>query len=104
MLFVLAVVAGWPFLRTVYYSFTDASLADLAARSDTDRPGILLGNALAGQLGVGLGDTVSVLTPQGTLSPLGVVPRTRLVRVAGIFSLGSTEVGELAPRMLAAVR
>lgn len=32
MLFVLAVVAGWPFLRTVYYSFTDASLADLNAR------------------------------------------------------------------------
>ena len=32
MLLVLAVVAGWPFLRTVYYSFTDASLADLDAR------------------------------------------------------------------------
>lgn len=32
MLFVLAIVAGWPFLRTVYYSFTDASLADLDAR------------------------------------------------------------------------
>ncbi|TPL54887.1 sugar ABC transporter permease [Mesorhizobium sp. B2-4-6] len=32
MLFVLAAVAGWPFLRTVYYSFTDASLADLSAR------------------------------------------------------------------------
>lgn len=32
MLFVLAVVAVWPFLRTVYYSFTDASLADLDAR------------------------------------------------------------------------
>ncbi|MDG4896422.1 sugar ABC transporter permease [Mesorhizobium sp. WSM4976] len=32
MLFMLAAVAGWPFLRTVYYSFTDASLADLDAR------------------------------------------------------------------------
>ncbi|TPL02479.1 MULTISPECIES: sugar ABC transporter permease [unclassified Mesorhizobium] len=32
MLLVLAAVAGWPFLRTVYYSFTDASLADLDAR------------------------------------------------------------------------
>ena len=32
MLFVLGVAAGWPFLRTVYYSFTDASLADLDAR------------------------------------------------------------------------
>jgi trehalose/maltose transport system permease protein len=32
MLFMLAAVAGWPFLRTVYYSFSDASLADLDAR------------------------------------------------------------------------
>ncbi|MEZ2329123.1 carbohydrate ABC transporter permease [Mesorhizobium sp. RCC_202] len=32
MLLVLAAVAGWPLLRTVYYSFTDASLADLDAR------------------------------------------------------------------------
>jgi trehalose/maltose transport system permease protein len=32
MLVVLAAVAGWPLLRTVYYSFTDASLADLDAR------------------------------------------------------------------------
>ncbi|TIP05197.1 MAG: sugar ABC transporter permease [Mesorhizobium sp.] len=32
MLFVLAIVAGWPFLRTAYYGFTDASLADLDAR------------------------------------------------------------------------
>ncbi|TIP35113.1 MAG: sugar ABC transporter permease, partial [Mesorhizobium sp.] len=32
MLLVLAAVAGWPLLRTFYYSFTDASLADLDAR------------------------------------------------------------------------
>ncbi|MCW0000310.1 sugar ABC transporter permease [Pararhizobium sp. YC-54] len=29
-LFVLAVVAGWPLLRTIYFSFTDASLTDLS--------------------------------------------------------------------------
>ncbi|TPM27644.1 sugar ABC transporter permease [Mesorhizobium sp. B2-3-5] len=32
MLLVLAAVAGWPLIRTVYFSFTDASLADLDAR------------------------------------------------------------------------
>jgi trehalose/maltose transport system permease protein len=31
MLLVLAAVAGWPLLRTVYFSFTDASLTDLDA-------------------------------------------------------------------------
>jgi lipoprotein-releasing system permease protein len=56
-----------------------------------DRPGILLGQDLAGQLGVSVGDTVSLLTAQGTLSPLGVVPRTRVVRVAGIYQLGLLE-------------
>ena len=80
-----------PTVTDIRSAIRSGSLADLAARSDMDRPGILLGNALAGQLGVGLGDTVSVLTPQGTLSPLGVVPRTRLVRVAGTFSLGLLE-------------
>jgi trehalose/maltose transport system permease protein len=29
-LFVLAVVAGWPLLRTIYFSFTDASLTNLS--------------------------------------------------------------------------
>lgn len=53
-----------------------------------DRPGILLGKDLAAQLGVALGDTVRVTTPQGTLSPMGIIPRTRTVRVVGIYALG----------------
>jgi lipoprotein-releasing system permease protein len=68
---------------------------DLAPRTledgSEDRPAILLGQDLAGQLGVSVGDTVSLLTTQGTLSPLGVVPRTRIVRVAGIYQLGLLE-------------
>jgi trehalose/maltose transport system permease protein len=32
MLIVLAAVAGWPLMRTIYFSFTNASLADLEAR------------------------------------------------------------------------
>jgi trehalose/maltose transport system permease protein len=32
MLIVLAAVAGWPLILTIYFSFTDASLADLEAR------------------------------------------------------------------------
>jgi lipoprotein-releasing system permease protein len=70
-------------------------LEDLAPRTledgSEDRPGILLGQDLAGHLGVSVGDTVSLLVPQGTLSPLGVVPRTRIVRVSGIYQLGLLE-------------
>ena len=53
--------------------------------------GILLGTDLAAGLGVKTGDSVSVLTPEGTLSPMGMLPRTRRLRVAGTFSLGLFE-------------
>lgn len=70
-------------------------IEDLAPRTledgAEDRPGILLGQDLAGQLGVSVGDTVSLLVPQGTLSPLGVLPRTRVARVVGIYQLGLLE-------------
>ena len=53
--------------------------------------GILLGTDLAAKLNVKVGDDVSLLTPQGTLSPMGILPRARRMRVAGIFSLGLFE-------------
>jgi len=53
--------------------------------------GILLGTDLAAELGVSVGDSVSILTPQGTLSPMGLLPRSRRLRVAGTFNLGLYE-------------
>ena len=38
-----------------------------------------------------MGDVVTVLTPEGTLTPMGVMPRARSLRVAGIFQLGLYE-------------
>jgi lipoprotein-releasing system permease protein len=66
---------------------------DELARDDPEQPGaILLGTDLAAQLGVSAGDSISVLTPQGTLSPMGMIPRARRLRVAGTFTLGLYEV------------
>jgi lipoprotein-releasing system permease protein len=53
--------------------------------------GILLGADLAAELGVTVGDSVTILTPQGTLSPMGLLPRSRRLRVAGTFNLGLYE-------------
>ncbi len=53
--------------------------------------GIALGKDLAASLGVRPGDTVTVLTPEGTLTPMGVMPRARSLRVIGLFSLGLYE-------------
>jgi len=54
--------------------------------------GILLGKDLAAKLGVGIGDTVTVLTLNVTLSPMGPLPVPRSLRLAGIFSLGLYEL------------
>jgi lipoprotein-releasing system permease protein len=64
---------------------------DLVPASEDALPGLLIGRNLAAQLGVSPGDTVTVLTPQGTLSPMGMMPRTRRVRVAGVYALGLFE-------------
>jgi lipoprotein-releasing system permease protein len=66
---------------------TQGSLDDL-------RPGgfgIILGSALAHELGAHLGGTVVVIAPQGTATPTGVAPRMRRFYVAGIFSSGMYE-------------
>jgi lipoprotein-releasing system permease protein len=53
---------------------------------------IVLGNELAMQLGVAVGDNVLVIIPQLRSSPVtGTVPTTRSFHVAGIFSVGMQE-------------
>ncbi len=71
---------------------TDGSLDRLTPPSDDEFPGIVLGKDLAGSLGAMVGDTVTLLTPNGTLSPMGVMPRQRRFKVVGTFRLGLYEV------------
>jgi lipoprotein-releasing system permease protein len=53
--------------------------------------GIVLGADLAQMLGVGLGDKVVVMAPQGQFTPTGMVPRLKQFRVVGIFQVGMYE-------------
>ena len=50
--------------------------------------GLVIGDGVARQLGAFVGDEVTVMTPNGTLSPMGMMPRPRRLRIVGIFSLG----------------
>jgi lipoprotein-releasing system permease protein len=52
---------------------------------------IILGAELAANLGVVLGSRVTVISPLGQLSPVGMVPRARAFRVVGIFRAGNFE-------------
>ena len=58
------------------------------------RFGIILGNELAMQLGVGLGDKVTVITPEVAATPVGAVPRYKRFEVVGTFSVGFQEYDE----------
>jgi lipoprotein-releasing system permease protein len=53
--------------------------------------GIVLGAELARALGVRRGDTVVVITPQGTMTPAGTLPRLKSFRVVGVFEVGMYE-------------
>ena len=52
---------------------------------------IILGSELARALSVGVGDKVNVIAPQGTISPVGMVPRIKRFTVAGVFEAGMHE-------------
>ena len=55
------------------------------------QPPVLLGKDLAQSLGVGVGDVVSLTSPQGRLSPMGVLPNVMKLRVAGTVRSGLYE-------------
>ena len=51
-------------------------------------PPIVIGHELALTLGATLNDTILVTSPQGDLTPLGLLPRYQRFRVTGIFTSG----------------
>jgi lipoprotein-releasing system permease protein len=51
-------------------------------------PALLIGRILGEELSISVGDYVTLTSPQGSLTPFGMVPRSRRFRVAGIFDSG----------------
>lgn len=78
-------------------SFTEVDPARLKEPADgggwrLEPDGIIIGRALASNLGIGLGNRVNVISPLGSvLTPFGLGPRMRSFTVAGIFELGMYE-------------
>ena len=52
---------------------------------------VILGSALAGELGAKVGDRVVLLVALGDVTPVGVIPRMRAFEVSGILSIGMYE-------------
>jgi lipoprotein-releasing system permease protein len=53
--------------------------------------GIILGKDLANRLGVRLGEKVTLVTPQVSITPVGIMPRLKRFTVLGVFEAGMYE-------------
>jgi len=53
--------------------------------------GIVLGSELARALGAAVGDKLTLIAPQGLVTPAGILPRLKQFTVAGIFEVGMFE-------------
>src|SRR3569623_2205315 len=53
--------------------------------------GFILGKELALRLGVWRGDKVTLIAPQATVTPAGILPRLKRFTVVGIFEIGKYE-------------
>lgn len=51
-------------------------------------PAVLLGRILANDLDISAGDYITLTSPQGSLTPFGMLPRSRRFHVSGIFDSG----------------
>jgi len=77
----------------------EPQVTDLAAQIKDDilprlvpgQFGIVLGRDLAQSLGVMVGDSVTLIAPSGQITPAGVVPRLKQMRVVGLFHSGHFE-------------
>jgi lipoprotein-releasing system permease protein len=56
-----------------------------------DGQGLVIGRRLADQLSLHTGDNITLVTPKGSQTPLGVMPRTKGYKVAAVFEIGMSE-------------
>jgi lipoprotein-releasing system permease protein len=74
--------------------FTPPTVTVLNPSGDEEEasiPGIVIGKSLARSLGVFVGTPVSILSPQVTSTPFGLVPSFRRFVVVGLYSSGLAE-------------
>lgn len=69
-------------------SLRKGSAAALSSSGPLPLPPVVLGSDLAETIGADVGDTVLVTSPQGELTPLGLVPKYQRFQLAGIFHSG----------------
>jgi lipoprotein-releasing system permease protein len=69
----------------------EGKFADLAGGAPEESPRIAIGKELARNLNLQVGDYLNIVSPLGTLTAMGRLPRTKAFRVAAIFNSGMHE-------------
>ena len=69
--------------KLIYLDHAPQRAADKEA--GIQRKGIILGKELASNLGVYTGDILGILSPSVRMTPLGIIPKIKMVEVVGIF-------------------
>ncbi len=67
------------------------NFADLAESGPEDFPRVAVGNELAKTLNLQVGDKLNIISPLGSLTPMGRMPRLKEFRVSAIFHTGMYE-------------
>jgi lipoprotein-releasing system permease protein len=76
-----------PEVSEIHEHMTFGKLSDLVA----GEYGIVLGTGLANSLNVVPGERITMITPQASSSPVGLLPRLRRFNVVGLFEIGVYE-------------
>lgn len=53
--------------------------------------GVVIGTRMAQQLGLTVGDNITIISPRGSVTPMGVTPRVKAYPVSAIFEIGMSE-------------
>ena len=81
---------GSPSARAEMVAHLRGGTLDRLLRPDGE-PGIVLGRELARSLGAAPGDSITVISPQGAMTAVGLVPKMRRFHVAALIELGLWE-------------
>src|SRR5262245_25986763 len=56
-----------------------------------DKQGVAIGRRLADQLSLRTGDSITLLSPKGAVTPMGVTTRTKAYPIGAVFEVGMSE-------------
>ena len=76
---------SWPSAKLL----ADNMLRDDIQQLQSGEFGILLGSQVARRLAVSVGDTLEVILPKLSITPVGTFPRLKMMQVIGLFEVGA---------------